>query len=455
MLPPSRQLPRGTRLDEKWEIEHPLGEGGAATVYAAKHARNGLPVAVKVLHGEIASNLDVRTRFLREGYVANRVEHPGTVRVLDDGVTPDGTVYLVMERLSGLTLDALADHHGGALPATEVARFGDRLLDVLAAAHARGIVHRDLKPENVFVCVDGSLKVLDFGIARVQETQGRARMTMQNVSMGPPAFMPPEQALGRWDQVDARSDVFALGATLFTLLTGRLVHEAATMQETMVLVSTRPVAPVRSVAPFVPEQLALVVDRALAFHRDRRWPDAAAMLAAFRAAVAASPHLAAAVAQGPVPLDPVFVATTARPARDQPSVITTRPVARNAGPARSRSFVVGAIAVAGALLAAGGIVLGVSGSSDTERLPVVTASAAAAPAPAASEATHPNERSAAEPASASPQDPPASASAPASAQTAAPAVPSLPPAKPVTKPTAPALCKRDAFTMRCPCARCE
>src|SRR5262249_27291287 len=132
-----------------------LGVGGMAAVYAGTH-RNGKRGAVKVLHPELARSAEARARFLREGYVANTVGHPGAVSVIDDDTTEDGLVFMVMELLEGSTLDALAAASpGGTLPLDVVLKAADDLCDVLAAAHDKGIVHRDIKPENLFLARDG------------------------------------------------------------------------------------------------------------------------------------------------------------------------------------------------------------------------------------------------------------------------------------------------------------
>ncbi|NUP13143.1 MAG: serine/threonine protein kinase [Polyangiaceae bacterium] len=277
-------LASGTILDGKWRIESLLGEGGMGFVYAAAHARNGARVAIKMLKPEVAKDEATRARFFHEGYAANRVEHPGVVKILDDGTTPDGLPYLVMERLVGQSLEAIADAHGGVLPFADLVRIVDAWLEVVAIAHHKGIVHRDLKPENVFLCEGGAVKVLDFGIASVREISSQRRLTVAGIPMGTPAFMPREQALAHWDEVDARSDVYALGASIFTLLSGRLVHEARSPAELLVMTSTVPAAPVASVVPGLPAPFASVLDRALQFRREDRWEDAGKMLEAWRLA---------------------------------------------------------------------------------------------------------------------------------------------------------------------------
>ncbi len=266
--------PPGTQLDGKWILDEVLGEGGMGVVYAARHARNGLAVAIKVLHPGADEN--TRARFLKEGYAANRVEHLGTVRVLDDGQTAQGVVYLVMERLFGASLEALAERAGGRLPIARVLPAARAVAAVLAAAHARNIVHRDIKPENVFVCNDGAIKVLDFGIARVRDADS-GRRTTQDAVLGTPAFMAPEQALGHSERVGPPSDVYALAASVFNLLTGELLHEGRTASELLVKVCTTPAPPVRSLAPWIPESLAQVLDRALRFSPEERYVDGKAL----------------------------------------------------------------------------------------------------------------------------------------------------------------------------------
>ena len=276
----------GSVLKGKWRLDALIGIGGMACVYSATH-RNQSRVAIKMLHPEVALDAEVTQRFLREGYVANAVGHPGTVTVLDDDVTDDHAPFLVMELLTGQTLDTMLAFQPDGLPARDVLPLIDQLLDVLATAHEKGIVHRDLKPENLFLTSEGRLKVLDFGIARLRElSQQTGTGTRAGSVLGTPAFMAPEQALGRWNEVDNRTDIWAVGATAFTLLSGHFVHEAATIQEQLVLSATRPAPRIRDVVASVPEGLARVIDRALAFQRSDRFTDARQMRGALRQASA-------------------------------------------------------------------------------------------------------------------------------------------------------------------------
>jgi eukaryotic-like serine/threonine-protein kinase len=275
----------GRVLRDKWRLDRLLGVGGMASVYAATH-RNGMRGAVKIMHAELAARSSARERFLREGYVANRVGHPGCVRVLDDDVTDEGCVFLVMELLEGEPLEQMAQRAPDRrLPPGLVLRMTDQLLDALAAAHEQGVVHRDLKPDNLFLTVGGVLKILDFGIAKLRQMPS-ANATATGLAMGTPAFMPPEQALGQWDAVDAQSDLWAVGATLWTLLTGGYVHEADTAAKVLLASMTRPPAPLALVAPWLPPVITALVDRALRFEKTERWPSARAMQAATREALA-------------------------------------------------------------------------------------------------------------------------------------------------------------------------
>ena len=273
----------GGILRDKWRLDVLLGVGGMAAVYSATH-RNGSRAAVKILHPEMSTNAFVRERFLWEGYVANAVGHVGAVRVIDDDVAEDGSLFLVTELLDGETLEERRIRLGGRMAEDEVLLATDQLLDVMVAAHANGIVHRDLKPENVFLTRAGHIKVLDFGIARLRELSTTSTVTLSSAMVGTPAYMAPEHARGLSDEVDERSDLWACGATMFCLLSGRGVHEGRTAGEQLESATSRPAPPLWSVAPDVGAGVAQVVDRALEFSKDRRWPSAVRMQEALRKA---------------------------------------------------------------------------------------------------------------------------------------------------------------------------
>jgi serine/threonine-protein kinase len=248
-----------------------------AVVYAATH-RNQKRFAIKMLHPELSSRQDVRARFLREGYAANTVDHPGAVAVLDDDISESGVAFLVMELLDGDSVERIWAKSGHKIPVGPALAVVHQLMDILAAAHAKSTVHRDIKPANLFVTREGQLKVLDFGIARVRDiAASMAHITGTGLVLGTPAFMAPEQALAKSEEIDARTDVWAAGATLFTLLTGRNVHEGENGQQVLIRAATTPAPSLASVAPDAPRSVMELVDRALAFDRSQRWSSAEVM----------------------------------------------------------------------------------------------------------------------------------------------------------------------------------
>jgi len=287
----------GTTLRDKWKLERLLGVGGMAAVYVAAH-KIGRRDAIKILHEEIAQSPEVRARFEQEAHAANRFKHPGAVEIRDIDVTEDGAPFLVMELLEGETLSRIVRREPGPT-IDEVLRWADELLDVLAAAHAQGIVHRDIKPDNLFIQTDGRLKVLDFGIARVRSGAAGRMKTATGATIGTVAYMPPEQAKG--GDIDGRADIFAVGATMYRLISKRKIHEAENDIELLKKMATEQAPPLASVAPSTPAEVCRVVDRALAFDREARYADATGMQAEVRAARAAiGPAPAPVSAQSPM-----------------------------------------------------------------------------------------------------------------------------------------------------------
>jgi eukaryotic-like serine/threonine-protein kinase len=269
----------GTWIRSKYHIDRVIGAGGMAVVYAATH-RNRKQFAVKLLHPQLALDTSICRRFVREGYVANSVGHAGAVSVLDDDVADDGAAFLVMELLEGETVEQLSESAyacGRALSIGFVLAVAHAVADVLVAAHARGIVHRDLKPSNLFVTRDGTLKVLDFGIARLREDSPGAAVTQTGACFGSPAFMSPEQARGKASQIGPHTDVWAVGATMFKLLTSRPVHSGETPQDLLIRAALQPAPSLAHFTPGMPAAVVELVDRALAFAPEARWPSAAAL----------------------------------------------------------------------------------------------------------------------------------------------------------------------------------
>jgi serine/threonine protein kinase len=271
----------GSTLLGKWTLDRVIDVGGMGAVYGATH-RNGKQVAIKVLHADFARDGETKTRFLREGYVANKIRHTGVVSILDDDTAEDGSPFLVMELLEGESLEGRIARNGNVLDAAPLLAIIDPVLDVLASAHDQGIVHRDLKPANLFLTREGQVKVLDFGLAHVRERTFNVRLTRTGMVMGTSTYMPPEQARAQWDMVDARSDIWAIGATMFRALTGRHVHLAETQTKRVLAAMSQHAPLLKSVAPTVPDSVGLLVNRALAFQRRDRWADARAMQKALR-----------------------------------------------------------------------------------------------------------------------------------------------------------------------------
>ncbi len=267
----------GKTLCGRYNLEELIGVGGMAAVYRGTH-RNGNKVAIKILHTELSVSKEIHARFLREGYAANKVDHRGVVRVTDDDVSEDGAAFLVMELLEGETLKEYIARQGGTLTDEEIAPMMCQLLEVLAAAHKNGIVHRDIKPDNLFLeSATGAVKVLDFGIARME---GEHTATRTGRMIGTPGYMSPEQARGQTKLIDGQSDLWAVGAVFFRSLAGQLVFRGETPEMTMIQAATEPPPRLADLAPSIDPELCAIVDRALAPAKEERWPTAESMLEA-------------------------------------------------------------------------------------------------------------------------------------------------------------------------------
>jgi serine/threonine-protein kinase len=276
-----------------YRIEGLVGSGGMGRVYVATHPDIGSRVAIKVLSRDCAGRRDLVERFFDEARMVGRIRHDGIVRVLDLTVLPDGRPVIVMDLLDGEPLSALVARMG-RLQAREAVRLGVELLDALAAAHEAGVIHRDLKPDNVFVTRQGRVVVLDFGIAKLvpelSQAGASAMATTTGSLLGTPAFMSPEQIMGR--AATAATDVYAVGVILYQALCGRLPFEGGSLFDLLQKhVSAAPPA----LAGDVPAGVAAVVLRALAKEPRDRYGGARDMAAALVQAVAAPAVAAPAV----------------------------------------------------------------------------------------------------------------------------------------------------------------
>jgi serine/threonine-protein kinase len=272
----------GTVLAETYEITDLLGQGGMGAVWTARHLRlPGKRVAIKVLLGVAANDREQYARFRREAEIASRIGHPNIVTVHDFNVLPSGTPYLVLEFLEGEDLAQRLLRGRLALPqALGIAR---QIGSALHAAHKADVVHRDLKPGNVFLMateIGGELvdqvKVLDFGISKIRGSQ--TVQTQDSVLLGTPQYMAPEQALGKNAEIDARTDIFALGAIVYEMVSGRPAFMGNTLAEVVFKVVYDKHPALAEVAPEVPRNVADAVEQALAKDPAQRFSDVGAFI---------------------------------------------------------------------------------------------------------------------------------------------------------------------------------
>ena len=251
----------GQLLAGTYEVLRMIGEGGMGRVYEARHTR--LPnkrFAIKMLHQELARQPEVMMRFQREAEASSGLSHPNVISVFDVNTSADGRPYIVAELLEGTQLGEHLDTVG-KLSANEAVPIVRQICRALRLAHEKGIVHRDIKPENVFLSdPEGVVKVLDFGISKVE--QGSSSLTKTGMVMGTPDYMAPEQARG--DRVDARADVYAVGAILYRALTGRKPFEGLEPMQTLTAALVQEPPRPSSIEASIPLALEVVVQHAMA-----------------------------------------------------------------------------------------------------------------------------------------------------------------------------------------------
>lgn len=269
----------GSTLD-KYEVLQKVGEGGMATVYRGRHTTLNRDVAIKVLHPHLSSSARNRKRFAREARAIEHLRHANILQIFDYSGLDADDCYIITEFIEGETISTVLKRRG-SFPSEVTAIIGLRLAGALAYAHGEGILHRDLKPDNVMLRFDGTIKLMDFGIARFLD---ESQVTMTGALVGSPAFMSPEQA--REQPLDLRSDLFSLGTMLFFLVTGHLPFNGSNPSLILknVIEGNRP--SVAELAPTMSANLADVIERLMATHPNDRFEDALEVQRALEGALA-------------------------------------------------------------------------------------------------------------------------------------------------------------------------
>lgn len=270
----------GKTLDGLYTIQELIGAGGMANVYKAVVSAPGGPVpegtvvAVKVLRQELMHDADLVRRFKNESKAISLLNHPNIVKVYDVSVT-DKLQYIVMEYVDGITLKEYLKQRGGALTWKETVHFATQILSALQHAHSKGIIHRDVKPQNIMLLADGSIKMMDFGIARFSRAQSQ---TVSDKAIGSVHYISPEQAKG--ERTDARTDIYSVGVMLYEMLSGRLPFDGdGAVSIAIMQISEKP-KPLAEIAPQTPAGLRQITEKAMEKDPDKRYQSAQEMLAA-------------------------------------------------------------------------------------------------------------------------------------------------------------------------------
>lgn len=267
----------GKRLDGRYSIESLVGVGGMANVYRGTDLKTGNQIAVKVLKDEFLDNEELVRRFKNESKAISILSHPNIVKVYDVSVT-DKLQYIVMEYVDGITLKEYLkqrEQRGGALTWKETVHFATQILSALQHAHSKGIIHRDVKPQNIMLLADGSIKMMDFGIARFSRAQSQ---TVSDKAIGSVHYISPEQAKG--ERTDARTDIYSVGVMLYEMLSGRLPFDGdGAVSIAIMQISEKP-KPLAEIAPQTPAGLRQITEKAMEKDPDKRYQSAQEMLAA-------------------------------------------------------------------------------------------------------------------------------------------------------------------------------
>jgi serine/threonine-protein kinase len=355
-----------------YRVVQQIGEGGMGSVWLAEHTMLGRRAAIKVLHGEYSRHPEIVKRFFNEARAATAVSDPGIVQIFDFGNHTDGSAYIVMELLEGETLDKRLAKSGGRMTIVDSLRIMRQVASSLGAAHARGIIHRDLKPENIFLVRDPEVaggeraKIVDFGIAKLAgDTYVK---TATRAVMGTPQFMSPEQCQGAAN-VDARSDVYALGCVLFMLLVGRPPFDGAEIGNILIKQMKEATPVPSSVVPGIPGQVDALVLNCLAKEAGHRFASGTELAAAIGDLLANVPAGGRGITQpppNPRPMTQPPPISNVHPVQSPPTTLSS--IAGNRAPTaikRGKSNLL--LGIAGAVVVAGGVAtfLAMRGGSDS------------------------------------------------------------------------------------------
>ncbi len=281
----------GLVIAGKYRLEEEIGKGSMGTVYRAVHVTLGQRVAIKLISSENSQSSEARKRFSVEAKAAAKLRSRHVVQIYDDGETPEGNPYIVLEYLDGETLEQRLEREHD-VPIADAVRIANHVGRALARAHAQGIVHRDLKPANIFLVKteDDELgwiaKVLDFGIAKLESSEKGT--TQAGTVLGTPLFMSPEQVRGA-SSVDHRADLYSLGMCLYHMLTGEFAYYSPNYSDILVSICTQPLPLIRARAPWVSETVEQWFQRACAKEPLERFQSADEMTEALAAAAGTSP----------------------------------------------------------------------------------------------------------------------------------------------------------------------
>lgn len=263
----------GSTIAGKYRINRRLGMGGMASVWSATNVFTEREFAIKVMLPQVARTPEAAQRFLLEAKVSARIGHPNIIDILDVGQAEDGALFLVMELLTGMSLDMAIRRLQPPMSAYDFALIMREVATALAAAHRSGVVHRDLKPTNIFLHKDRDgrtvAKILDFGVSKILEEENNTALTMVGTVLGSPLYMSPEQATGAAG-IDGRTDVFAFGSMLFEAMTGTRAFDAPNFNALIVTIATKQPRNIDEVAPHLPARLRTLIRECLITDKEAR-----------------------------------------------------------------------------------------------------------------------------------------------------------------------------------------